>query len=178
MKATALDIRRFFQPVLHTPTWRVKVGVGSFLTFEFGPRVRDHGHIRGQWHLWIYLSNWKLFHGNRQLVDSDADRKLITVSARRLEEKTLTNIDFNARTQETTFLFDDFRLVVSPAEYLDSPDDRDSYWMFFMPGNEVVAVGPDGLRVNQGDVTHSSVDRRKRKIEIQTNKVREVRVQD
>jgi hypothetical protein len=121
MKATAIDIRRYFQPALRTPPWRVKVGVGSFLTFEFGPRVRDHGHIRGRWHLWIYLSNWKLLRGKRQLVDSDADRTLMTVSTRRLEEKALTNIDFNARTQETTFSFDDFRLVVSPADYLDSP---------------------------------------------------------
>jgi hypothetical protein len=178
MKATAIDIRRYFQPVLRTPPWRVKVGIGSFLTFEFGPRVRDHGHIRGQWHLWIYLSNWKLFRGKRQLVDSDADRKLITVSTRRLEEKALTDIGFNTRTQETTFCFDDFRLVVSPADYLDRPDDRDNYWMFFMPENEVLAVGPIGIRVNQGDVNHLPGNRRKGKIEIQTDRVREVRVQD
>jgi len=154
MKAAAVDIRQYFQPVLGTAPWRVKPGVGSFLTFEFGPRVRAHGHVHGQWHLWIYLSNWKLFHGNRQLVDSDADRKLITVSTRRLEEKPLTKLDFNARTQETTFFFDDFRLVVSPADYLDSPDERDHYWIFFMPDNEVLAVGPAGMRVEQADASH------------------------
>src|ERR1035441_4025649 len=173
MKAAVVDIRQYFQPVMQTPPWRVKLGVGSFLTLEFGPRVRDHGHIRGQWHLWIYLSNWKLFRGDRQLVASDADRKLITVSTRRLEEKALTNLDFDARTQETTFFFDDFRLVVSPADYLDRPDDRDDYWMFFMPGNEVLLAGPAGIRVNQADAPQ--LNRKRQKIEIEPDKTRELR---
>jgi len=174
-----VDIRQYFQPVFRTPPWKVKLGVGSFLTFEFGPRVRAHGHVRGQWHLWIYLSNWKLFRGNRQLVDSDADRKLITVSTRRLEEKALTNLDFNTDTQETTFFFDDFRLVVSPADYLDRPDDRDNYWMFFMPDNEVLAVGPAGIRVEQGGAPQSSVDGKKPGIEIQEiNPTRAMRLKD
>src|SRR5208282_6007501 len=166
MKDTVVDIRQYFQPVFRTAPWKVKLGVGSFLTFEFGPRVRAHGHVRGQWHLWIYLSNWKLFRGNRQLVDSDADRKLIAVSTRRLEEKALTNLDFNAHTQETTFFFDDFRLVVSPADYLDRPDDRDNYWMFFMPENEVLTVGPAGIRVEQGDAPRSSIDEKKQEMKI------------
>jgi hypothetical protein len=100
------------------------------------------------------LSNWALYRGDRQLVDSDADRKLITISTRRLEEQPLTDLDFNARTQKTTFFFDDFRLVVSPADYLDSPDERDHYWIFFMPDNEVLAVGPAGMRVEQADASH------------------------
>jgi hypothetical protein len=167
MKDTVVDFRQYFQPVLRTRPWKVKLGVGSFLTFEFGPRVRAHGHVHGQWHLWIYLSNWKLFRGNRQLVDSDADRKLITVSTRRLEEKALTNVDFNARTQETTFFFDDFRLVVSPADYLESPDDRDNYWMFFMPENEVLVAGPAGIRVERGDTAQSSEDGKKQEVRVQ-----------
>ena len=155
------------------------MGVGSFLTFQFGPRIKTDGHVYGRWHLWIYLSNWKLFRGERQLVDSDADRKLITVSTRRLEGEALTEIDFNARTRKTTFSFGDFRLVVSPAEYLDNPDERDHYWIFFMPDNEVLAVGPDGIQVEREIARHPSVDRKKHKIEIQnTNATRIVRLTD
>jgi hypothetical protein len=154
MKVAEVEIRQHFQPVLGARPWRVKLGVGSFLTFEFGSRIKSHGHLHGQWHLWIYLSNWALFHGDRQLVDSDADRKLITISSRRLEGKPLTEIDFDPRTQKTTFLFEDFRLVVSPADYLERPDDRDDYWIFFMPDNEVLAVGPAGIRVEQASATH------------------------
>jgi hypothetical protein len=178
MKAVAVDIRQYFQPVFGTPPWRVKPGVGSFLTFEFGPRIKTGGHLHGRWHLWIYLSNWKLLRGERQLVDSDADRKLITISTRRLEGESLTDIDFSARTRKTTFSFGDFRLVVSPADYLDSPDERDHYWIFFMPDNEVLAVGPAGMRVEQGDAPHPFVDGKKQEIEIQTTKTRQVRLND
>jgi hypothetical protein len=149
MKATAVDIHQYFQPVLGVQPWRVKLGVGSFLTFEFGPRITTHGHRHGQWHLWVYLANWVLFHGKRQLVDSDADRKLIAVSTRRLESTSLTDIDFEPGTRRTTFFFNDFRLVVSPADYLEEVDERDNYWMFFMPNNEVLTVGPAGPRVGR-----------------------------
>jgi hypothetical protein len=179
MKAAAVDIRQYFQPVLGTPPWRVKLGVGSFLTFEFGPRTKTDGHVHGRWHLWIYLSNWKLFRGERQLVDSDADRKLITISTRRLEGEPLTNVDSNARTRKTTLSFGDFRLVVSPADYLDRPDERDYYWIFFMPDNEVLAVGPAGMRVEQGYPRHTFVDGKKQKIKIQpTHVTRQITLED
>jgi hypothetical protein len=178
MKAAAIEIRQYFQPVFGTRPWRVKPGVGSFLTFEFGPRIRAHGHLHGQWHLWIYLSNWALFRGQRQLVDSDADRKLMTISTRRLEEKPLTDIDFDPRTRKTTFSFDDFRLVVTPADYLEDADERDDYWMFFMPDNEVLTVGPAGMRVEQAGAAHSSIDGKKQEIEIQAPKTRQIRFQD
>jgi hypothetical protein len=154
MKAAAVDIHQYFQPVLGTRPWKVKLGVGSFLTFEFGPRIKDNGHLRGQWHLWIYLSNWTLFRGDRRLVDSDTDRKLITISARRLLEASLNDIDFDPRTQKTTFAFDDFRLVVSPADYLKGVDDRDDYWIFFMPEQQVLAAGPAGIRVEPSNTSN------------------------
>jgi len=178
MKAATLDIGEYFQPVIGTLPWRVKPGVGSFLTFDFGRRTRDQGHLRGQWHLWIYLSNWRLFHGNRQLIDSDADRKRITISTRRLEQETLSAVDFNRRTQETTFSFNDFRLVVSPADYLENVGDRDHYWIFFMPNNEVLAAGPSGIHLEHGNARHSSADRKKQDVEIHAAGVRQVRLTD
>ena len=115
--------------------------------------MRSRGHLHGQWHLWIYLSYWALFHGDRQLVDSNADRKLISVSIRRLEESELTSIDFDPRTRTTAFTFGDFRLVVSATEDQDSMDDRDHYWMFFVPNNEVLTVGPAGIKMEQADAS-------------------------
>jgi len=175
MKTGTLEIRQYFRPVIDSRPWRVKLGVGSSLTFEFGPRIRAHGHLHGQWHLWIFLSNWTLSRGNRQLVDSDADRKLITISTRRLEEEPLSDVDFNARTRKTTFSFGDFRLSVSPADYLDNPDDRDHYWMFFMPDNQVLSVGPAGVRVERSDVPQPSAIAKREEVEIHTTSARSVR---
>ena len=150
----ATDIRRYFGPLLHTQPWKAKLGHGSFLTFEFGRRVRDRGHVHGEWHLWIYQSNWVLLHGDRELANSDSDRRVISVSIRRLEEVQLSDVRFEPGQAKSTFVFDDFRLIVSPADYLDDADDRDSYWLLFMPNNEVLSVGPGGVQVERSDVPH------------------------
>jgi hypothetical protein len=177
MKTAAVDIHQYFQPVIGVRPWRVKLGVGSFLTFEFGPRIKTAGHVQGRWHLWIYLSNWKLFHGDRLLVDSNADRKPMTVATRRLEGEILSAVDFDPRAQETIFTFNDFRLAVSPADYLNDSDDRDNHWIFFMPNNEVLAAGLSGIHVEQGSVRHS-VDRTKQEAEIHAEGRRRVRLAD
>jgi hypothetical protein len=142
------DIRDYFKPVLGSRPWRVKLGVGSFLTFEFGPKIRADGHLRGKWHLWIYLSNWVLWHGKRQLADSDSDRKVIAVATKRLQNAALGDVRLDSRDLKTTFVFEDFKLVVSAADYLDDADRRDDYWLFYMPG-EVLQVGPAGVSVER-----------------------------
>src|ERR1700720_1592686 len=151
MKAALNDIRQYFGPLLHTRPWKARLGVGSFVTFEFGRRIRDHGHVHGEWHLWLYQSNWVLFHGDRRLADSDSDRHVISVSIRRLEEVTLSDVLFQPQDLKTTFVFDDFRLVVSPADYLEDADKRDHYWLLFMPNNEVLTVGPGGIQVERSE---------------------------
>jgi hypothetical protein len=156
MKTTAIDLRQYFHPVFGTSPWRVKLGVGSFLTFEFGPRIRANHHVHGKWHLWIYLSNWELFHRDRPLVDSDTERKVMETAIRRLEGTSLAAVKFQNRNRETTFVFDDFHLVVSPADYLENPDDRDYFWMFFMPDDRVLAVGPSGVHLEKGNGRYSN----------------------
>lgn len=122
--------------------------MGSFLTFEFGARVKVDGHMQGKWHLWIYLSNWVLLHGERELANSDTERRLISVAIRRLQSAALTDVKLDSRGFKTTFVFQDFRLIVSAADYLDDPDKRDHYWLFFMPG-EVLHVGPGGVSIER-----------------------------
>src|SRR5271156_2993938 len=180
MNVAASKVRQYFEPVFKARPLRVKPGVGSFLTFEFGPRSKVHGHFQARWRLWIYLSNWTLFRGDHRLLDSDADRRRITTIAHRLEEEaSLTDVNFDPRTRKTTFLFNDFRLVVSPADYLEDVDERDDYWIFFMTDNKAVALGPSGIQVEQVDTGHSSADGKKHKIEItEVTKTRQVRLND
>jgi hypothetical protein len=154
MKAAATDIRQYLRPLLRTRPWKARLGVGSFLTFEFGRGIRNNGHVQGEWHLWIYLSNWALLHGDRQLADSNSDRRVISVSIRRLEEAPLSDVLFEPQDLKTTFVFGDFRLVVSPADHLDDTDKHDHYWLFFMPNGEVLTVGPDGLSVERSETPH------------------------
>ena len=151
MSTVAVDIQQSFKPIQGQRPWRVRLGVGSFLTFDFGPRLRAHGHEHGSWHLWIYMSSWVLMHRDRQLVSTDSERRPISVAVRRLEGEKFSGIEFDPQKATASFLFGDFRLTVSPPDYLDKPDERDEYWMFFMPSNLVLTVGPGGADVRPAD---------------------------
>jgi hypothetical protein len=41
--------------------------------------------------------------------------------------------------------------VVSPADYLEDADEQDDYWIFFMPNDQVLAVGPSGIHTERPD---------------------------
>jgi len=153
MRAVALDIQEHFKSIIGHRPWRARLGMGSFLTFDFGRRIKDDGHFRGEWHLWIYQASWRLIHGDRELADSDSERQTIEVAIRRLENPgcELSNVTFDPQNTVTEFVFGQFRLIVSPAEYLDDPDERDEYWLFFMPDNTVLTVGPGGTNLGPSD---------------------------
>jgi hypothetical protein len=149
MKAVEVDIQGYFQPIAEHRPWRARLGVGSFLTFFFGRRTKDNGHFRGEWRLWIYQARWRLMHGDHKLADSDSERQTIEVAIRRLENPgcELIKVKFEPKDLSTEFQFGKFRLLVSGADYLENPDEHDWYWLFYMPQNEVLSVGPGGLEV-------------------------------
>jgi hypothetical protein len=145
------DIREYFKPIVGQRPWRARSGVGSFLTFEFGRKVKEDHHVRGEWHLWVYEAKWSLFHGDRKLVDSDSSQEAVEVAVRRLEFFELTKVKFDRQNSATEFTFGDFSLIVSPADYLPDPDERDEYWLLFMPDSEVLTVGPGGIDIGPSD---------------------------
>ncbi len=151
MKTVAVDIREYFRPITGQRPWRAHLGVGSFLLFDFGARVKEDHHFRGEWHLWIFQANWILLHGDRTVADSDSVRQAIALAIQRLESCALTHVKFDPEKSVTEFIFGDFRLVVSPADYLENPDERDNYWLFFMPDDTVLSVGPNGVNLGPSD---------------------------
>ncbi len=102
----------------------------------------------------------------------------MTVATRRLEGEALSAVEFDPRTRETIFAFNGFRLVVSPADYLSDGDDRDHYWIFFMPGDESLTAGSSGIRLERGNARHSSADQPKREVEIDAEGTRQIRLED
>ena len=147
MKQLAIDIGAHFEELKGQRPWRARLGHGSFLTFDFGPKVAKDGHRHGAWRLWIYLSNWVLTHNGRQLATSDSNRHQIELAVRRLESVPFTGIGYAAEKVTTLFRFEDFHLSVSPADYIEKPNQRDEYYFLFMPGDVVLTVGPGGVHV-------------------------------
>jgi hypothetical protein len=148
MRATEVNVREYFTPLLGQSPWRARRGVGSFLTFEFGPKVKVDRHYRGKWRLWIYQAVWQLRRNGNEVVNSDAERRYIDLAVGRLEEIPLADVGFDASSSTTVFQFGDFRLTVKPADYLENRDERDHAWMLFMPDNKVLSVGPKGVVVS------------------------------
>jgi len=73
------------------------------------------------------------------------------VAVRRLEAEKFLGVELDPQNSTASFAFGDFRLAVAPADYLEKPDDRDQYWLFFMPNHLVLTAGPGGIDVRPSD---------------------------
>ncbi|WP_143741489.1 hypothetical protein [Pleomorphomonas diazotrophica] len=79
------NIHKVFEALIGQPVWGSRLGVGSFLTMEFG---KPHLEIReprkslknrritprGEWHFWVYCCAWKAHIGDGLYVTSEEDR--------------------------------------------------------------------------------------------------------
>jgi hypothetical protein len=54
------EITKLARSLMHQAPWRVGLGWGSFLTFEFGTPIAEGGATHGEWHLWLRMCNWRI----------------------------------------------------------------------------------------------------------------------
>ncbi|MGH9530123.1 MAG: hypothetical protein ACRD2S_09430, partial [Terriglobales bacterium] len=69
-----------FEPLIGQGTWGSSLGYGSFITIEFGPKRLFNRHYHGEWHLWLYLCEWRLTSGGRVLAHSESKRHIMQVA--------------------------------------------------------------------------------------------------
>jgi hypothetical protein len=133
---------RCFQPLIGKRPWRAKLGLGSFLTFEFGQRVRYGKFWHGTWHLWIYTCTWRLDGPCGLLIQSESPRALIERVVSRLTGRRLTAVEIGSRARWTRFEFEDkFVLKCMPFDQEEETrQDPADYWMFFMPLHMVLTA--------------------------------------
>jgi len=77
------QIDTLFRPLIGQKAWGASVGYGSFVTIEFGRKRLYHGHYHGEWHVWLYLCEWKLFSGARQLADFESKKRMMPLTTPR-----------------------------------------------------------------------------------------------
>lgn len=152
-----------FQPLYGKPSWQVKQGYGSFLTFEFGepklhitePRepskeaseklrkrwARRHVYIHGEWHLWVYVCNWYAFHQGKELAHNESTNKVIKNALLELDGQALTSVTVN-KSFVSIFEFDlGGRLEVIP-NYNDF-EEADDLWLLYEPSGNVFTLRSD-----------------------------------
>jgi hypothetical protein len=150
VRITSSTARRYFEPLIGKRPWRTSLGWGSFLTFEFGQRVRDGKFWHGTWHLWLYMCSWRLNGPHGLVLASDSPRATVGRIVAKLAAHPLTEVEIQPRARCTTFEFGRQFLIrcapFSQEEERNNVDPAD-YWMLFMPRHMVLTAGP-GSRIS------------------------------
>ena len=137
--ADAAALRSRVTPLIGQAGWGVAVGHGSFLTLEFGAgAARDGGKPHGEWHLWLYMTAWRVDDGDRIAGASEDDRARMEDVARLLERQTLTALEVSAPSGDLTLRFGATTLRTFAIE------SNAEQWMLYTPAGTVVRVGIDG----------------------------------
>jgi hypothetical protein len=123
--------------------WGVQLGVGSFLTMEFGkPEANGSGGLaHGEWHLWFYLCGWRIENENRVITGSEDERSRIETELKNLALGSIEKINLvrpsldliihlSAGTKVLTFSTSSARNGVE--------------WMLFTPDGNCLTVYGDG----------------------------------
>jgi len=115
--------------------WGVAVGHGSFLTLEFGPVApqRSTGEKQhGQWHLWLYMTGWRVEVGGQIVASSDDERAQMERGAAALDGREVTAVDVAASSGDLTIQLGDATLRTFVVE----PDGEQ--WILYTPSGAVV----------------------------------------
>jgi hypothetical protein len=141
MRSDIESINEIVKPLLGHMAWNVKLGVGSFITMEFGDLVLTaRGRSRGEWYLWIYCCGWYLENPNGPYLGSEDPRKILKQEIKILEGHRLEAVIISSIAFETNFVFDDgLVLHTFPLNFIEPTE----YWMLFTPIGKVLVLGPE-----------------------------------
>src|SRR6185437_15308565 len=111
--------------------WGVRLGHGSFLTLEFGkPVVAQQGQSHGEWHLWLYMCNWRLETNQGVLAGSNDDRETIE---RALQETPFGAVEVIRAISRSSDLFIRFQSGVDLLSFSSSSSPDEEQWKLFTP---------------------------------------------
>src|SRR5438045_3671110 len=87
------EIQAIIAPLLGRKVWGAALGMGSFVTLEFGaarPPERPRARIHGEWHVWIYCTAWRLEQDDVIIAASEdarskLERSVITLNGLAME---------------------------------------------------------------------------------------------
>jgi hypothetical protein len=171
-------IQQSFAKVYGVPSWHVRQGYGSFLTFEFGiprqeiepvinrepkgefPRRNRLVTICGDWHLWIYCCGWRITQDGSVLATFESPRESIAAACGPLNGQALVEFTFQPERGESVFRFDlGGKLTTAPYD-----DDLLEQWMLYCPDGHVLTYRSDGafshgtVDTKDGDEEFSKID--------------------
>jgi hypothetical protein len=126
--------------------WGTKLGIGSFLTVEFGPqrapqappRPGQHPHPHGVFHLWVYCSAWRIDRPNEVVASSEDPREQLATTVWRLDDLTLAGVHIERPSLSAAFRFQDGTTLHTFSIFTAGYE----HWMFYLPDGNVFTAGP------------------------------------
>lgn len=125
----------------------VVLGYGSFVTLDFGEEQKFievktnqgmSGFYRGDWHLWIYMTMWRIDLGGVPIIGSDDTREKIAEELEILEGKKLTNVTINSAAFDVSLFFeDDIKFSLFSSGVVENEQ-----WLLFTPDDKTFVPGP------------------------------------
>ncbi|HEU4326413.1 MAG TPA: hypothetical protein VFS21_24950 [Roseiflexaceae bacterium] len=144
MPITDADINQIsaiIEPLIGQKAWNVALGVGSFVTIDFGnvvPSKRPGGRSYGEWYLWMYCCAWYMSKDDDIVVGSEDERETISAHIHIVSGLELVKVTIKPPAFEATFNFADgvalHLFPVFSTEY--------EHWMLYTPHNNVLTLGP------------------------------------
>lgn len=133
------EILSEIRAIIGLRAWGVRVGVGSFVTANFGNSIRDsRGSERGEYFLWLYGADWVLSGDGIEIVNSEQRREEMERGVATLEGVAVVAARVDQTSLALFLLFEDgLCLSVTP---LDDPDEE--HWMLYLPDGAVITAGP------------------------------------
>jgi hypothetical protein len=151
-------IQKIITPLYGLKPWSVELGYGSMFTIDFGKKMEvksgKYSFERGEWHIWVYRSPWRIETRQQVLAGSEDSREFLKGALKVLEGRSLEKVEFKLPSLETTFIFEgDHFLIVFPNQFLNDEVSMSEYWRLFTPDRMVLNIGPQkSLRYVPADV--------------------------
>lgn len=146
------DILKYWQQVVHQPAWGVKLGVGSFLTIEFGKKPAPSSH--GVWHFWVYGCAWRLEIDQNLRCGSQDSREWMAQEISKLEGEILQTVLIDPLSLDLKLQFTNQKTLTL---FSVSAEDME-HWLLYMPDNIVLVAGPKYQAYFDKNDRHSKLD--------------------
>ena len=121
--------------------WAATLGVGSFLTVEFGAEVpsrRASGRRHGEFHLWLYCSAWRIERPGEVIASSEDPREELTKRVQILDGQVLSAIRIERPSLSCTVSFADGTQLRTFSIFTTGYE----HWMFYLPDSRVFTARP------------------------------------
>jgi hypothetical protein len=120
--------------------WGTALGVGCFVTVEFGGQrpTRDPKRRHGEFRLWVYCSAWRIENPREIIASSEDPREQLKTAVKHLDGRTISRITVERPSLSAAFEFADGTMLRTFSIFSKDYE----HWIFYLPNGEVFTAGP------------------------------------